>query len=125
MTANPNDRASLADPVTGLRFQVAVYDGVGEVQAIGELDLVSAPVFAPALEVLAAAGAAITVDLSRLTFCDSQGINLFFRIARAARESGGSLTLANPAPTLLRLFEVVDLDTYIRVTADPPPHAPA
>jgi anti-anti-sigma factor len=82
-------------------------------------------VLAPALEVLAAAGAVITVDLSRLTFCDSQGINLCFRVAQAARESGGSLTLANPTAILRRLFEVVDLDGSIRVIAAPPPVASA
>jgi anti-anti-sigma factor len=82
---------------------------------IGELDLASVPLVEARLRALAEAGTAITLDLSGLRYCDSQGINLFFGIARIAREHGGSLTLGDPRGIVRRVFEIVDIAASVPV----------
>jgi anti-anti-sigma factor len=45
---------------------------------------------------MAGAGTPIVLDVVRLSYLDSQGVAMFFRLARRAKVNGGTLTIANP-----------------------------
>jgi anti-sigma B factor antagonist len=76
----------------------------------GELDLATAPDLDACLQQLAAAGSVrLLLDLSKVDFCDSTGLNRIVAAARRSAEAGGWLRLAAPQPQLLRVLELTGL----------------
>ncbi|MFD4552675.1 STAS domain-containing protein [Streptomyces sp. NPDC058466] len=55
----------------------------------------------------------IVVDLSRVTFMDSTGINIFIAAHRSLTEAGGWIRLAAPTEAVLRLLQIVGVDAVI------------
>ncbi|MFF1707145.1 STAS domain-containing protein [Streptomyces sp. NPDC058252] len=55
----------------------------------------------------------IVVDLSRVTFMDSTGINIFVAAHRSLTEAGGWIRLAAPTEAVLRLLQIVGVDAVI------------
>ncbi len=51
-----------------------------------------------------------------MTFIDSTGLSALLGVLRRARESGGDLTLVNPRPSALRVFEVAGFGGLFTVT---------
>jgi anti-sigma B factor antagonist len=49
-------------------------------------------------------------DLSKLTYCNSMGLNLFIRILTRSRTAGGDCVLVGLQPGVLRLFELSKLN---------------
>lgn len=49
-------------------------------------------------------------DLSKLTYCNSMGLNLFIRLLTRARNSGGDCILSGLQPGVQKLFELSKLD---------------
>ncbi|MEV6766459.1 STAS domain-containing protein [Streptomyces sp. NPDC051105] len=52
-------------------------------------------------------------DLTDLTFMDSSGINTLIAAHRAAEAAGGWLRVAGAQPTVLRVMQIVGIDTLI------------
>ena len=76
----------------------------------GEIDLLHAPDLRACLEeALKTQPAEIVVDMTRLTFIDSSGLNALIFAERMLREGGGHLVVANPPRTALRVMEVAGL----------------
>jgi anti-sigma B factor antagonist len=72
----------------------------------GELDASSADDVGAAMTTATSAGGAVLIDLTRLTFVDSDGIRALLGVA--ARLSGrGCLILHNPTPHVAKVFEIV------------------
>jgi anti-anti-sigma factor len=111
----------LTDPfnVRGARFGAAFFEcEEGTVLTLsGELDLaVTQPLEAIALRALEKSDHPVFyVDVSDLTFCGSQGLSLFLRIDRVARDLGQRFVLRGPTPMLMRLLEVTALDDQLAV----------
>src|ERR1700759_2284399 len=59
----------------------------------GELDLGTVPVLQERLDQAICAKAAVVIDLSRLRFIDSSGLDLLVRAERQLRDSGAQLVL--------------------------------
>jgi anti-sigma B factor antagonist len=93
-------------------------DGSTHARLCGEMDLSSAGAAEAALLACSRPGRSLTIDLSDLTYCDSQGIGVFFRLARALDSDGGQLTLTNPRGIVNRVFAIVDLPKTIHVSCD-------
>ncbi|MFF9909095.1 STAS domain-containing protein [Streptomyces sp. NPDC013457] len=60
----------------------------------------------------------LVLDLSALSFMDSSGLNVLIRAAREAREAGGDLHLAAPAPAVRRILEITGLTMTTPLHAD-------
>ncbi|MFC9330080.1 STAS domain-containing protein [Kitasatospora sp. NPDC057015] len=77
----------------------------------GELDLDGVLAVGPTLEEAVRAGAPLmVVDLSRVGFCDSSGLNLLLRTRTDADSAGTALRLAAAPDQLLRLLEITGAD---------------
>jgi anti-anti-sigma factor len=53
------------------------------------------------------------LDLSQVTFMDSTGINALIGAHLAAADIQGWVRVAGPTPSVLRIFQIVGLDTVI------------
>lgn len=78
----------------------------------GELDLAVAEKLRARLETLADAGTAVTLDLSRLDFIDSSGLNVLITYHRYAARDGWNLDV-NPriSAEVERVIKLAGLDT--------------
>ncbi|MGW6009167.1 anti-sigma factor antagonist [Streptomyces sp. NPDC055210] len=97
-----------------LRSRATMVDGVYVVALSGNLDhnareriekvLMPPPGNAPQRTV---------ADLSRVNFMDSSGINVLIAAYKAATATGGWVRVAGARPPVLRVMELVGLDTVI------------
>lgn len=112
------DATTAPQPVeTEIRADVIV------VRPTGKLDVDQTPALRTALlSALAHAGGPtdVVVDLSRVGFCDSSGLNVLIRAMLAACESGRGLRLAAPCTQVARLLNVTDADKTFEITPTAP-----
>ncbi|WP_423834522.1 STAS domain-containing protein [Streptomyces manipurensis] len=81
------------------------------VRPAGEIDIDTAPSLGRALThalgfVAMSRADRVVADCSRVTFCDSSGLNALIAARLQAVEAGTTLHLANPAPQLQRLLQM-------------------
>ncbi|MEV7884010.1 STAS domain-containing protein [Streptomyces sp. NPDC002817] len=89
----------------------------------GEIDLESASLVRTALARCLRDGIRIVdVDLTPVTFCDCAGLNAFLYAAQRTVESGGTLRLHHPPPTLGRILDLTGCGALL---LGPPPGHPA
>jgi anti-anti-sigma factor len=79
--------------------------------ASGELDMVTAPHLAAALE----DGEYVGVDLDAVTFMDVSGLRVLLTAARRAEASGRRLAVARPCPMIRRLLELTAIDQSLDI----------
>ena len=114
------DSAESGHEVTGSpTLNLKVLHGGQEtlVRLSGELDLSSAPALR---ELLAGAfeddgPRRIVLDLSDLIYLDSTGLSIFVSAHKRATASGIELCLANPNPSVARLFKITALDHFFTI----------
>ena len=113
----PNHRpagssAPASSPLARFEFLPAGEYGPAIVRAAGDIDLTNVGQFQAALE-QAAAGSAITADMTAVTYCDSGAIRALFSAASQARltiqvGTGGSIT-----ETLLKVSGLDQIATVV------------
>ena len=83
------------------------------VTIVGEIDLYTAPRLHSELASVLADGmpARVVIDMSRVEFCDSTGMNVMLSCLRRARERGGELEIAAPKPAVRKILQVTGLDS--------------
>ena len=82
----------------------------------GELDLATSASFAQAVAALRVErGTGVVMDVTRLAFVDSSGLNAIVGASRAVRERGGSFAVGGAAEHIDRLFEMVRLGESVAV----------
>lgn len=121
----PADRAGIraqADALdTAMRTQVAMSTrecaGRVVVALSGEVDATNAEGSAALIATVAARMPWLIVDLTGLKFIDCAGIRALAAAARQARQAGGGLVLAAPAPLVLRMLDLTGLITDVPVCA--------
>jgi len=79
----------------------------------GELDRLTAPELARTLEKTAAPGPDVILVLTDITYLDMGGIKVLEAAAHAARERGRVFVVAEPAPMVRRIMEIVALDRVV------------
>jgi anti-sigma B factor antagonist len=84
-------------------------DDVAVVAIEGDVDIYSAPQFKDALTCGIEACAHIVVDLTGATFLDSTALGVLVNGAKRARK--GALSVVCSDPALLRIFEIVGLQS--------------
>jgi anti-sigma B factor antagonist len=101
------------------RFSVAFTRDRGTVvvHVTGDVDTATAPAVRQALAgVIDEQGSlSVRVDLTGMTFIDSTGLSVLVAALTRMREKGGTLTLANPSRTAIRLFEMVGFTTMFDI----------
>ena len=85
----------------------------------GELDLATVPVLQERLDHAMRAKAAVVIDLSRLRFIDSSGLDLLVRAERQLRDSGVQLVLVRGPRAVHRVFELTSLDSHFEFCDSP------
>jgi anti-sigma B factor antagonist len=82
------------------------------VSIAGELDIATTR---PVRDALEAAGDAVVVDLTDVTFMDSTGLGVLLAFERSLRERGGRMTIACPEGPARLIFDVTGVDKQIRL----------
>ena len=103
-------------PLARFEFQPAAEQEPATVYAIGDIDLTNVGDFQAVLEQAAAIAAAVTADLTAVTYCDSATIRALFIAARQVR-----LTLRVDASgpiseTLLKISGLDQVTTVVTVS---------
>jgi anti-sigma B factor antagonist len=92
-------------------------DGETVVEVSGELDMATAPVLARRLADLPDGTGRVTLDVSRLEFCDSSGMSVFVDCQRRVAARGGSVVLRRPSDNMRRLLSLTGLDALLETSA--------
>jgi anti-anti-sigma factor len=103
---------------TSLQLVPVCWAGQERVALIGEIDLGNVEDVEAALTAMALSGAPLTLDVAGLSYIDSQGVSMLFRLARQADRNGGSLAVVNPRGLVRRVLEIMDVRARMTVTDD-------
>jgi anti-sigma B factor antagonist len=113
--------ASLADPLEDGASLVAgiwnPWDGLMVVALVGEMDMGNAAELTHTVDQRVGPDQRhLIVELSRLTFIDSTGIQKLIRIAEDFMACGGTVVLAGPTHSVSRAFDLMMLDQLVVIT---------
>ena len=81
----------------------------------GELDADSCPATRPAILAAIESASSVVVDLSLVTFCDSQALSMFIEAARTATERGTEFAIRGASAFAQRLFKITGVDEVITI----------
>ncbi len=56
----------------------------------------------------------VVLDLGKLSFMNSIGINFLIALRRESQNAGGDLTLVNPSTQVIELLEITKLKSFFR-----------
>jgi anti-anti-sigma factor len=126
----PDHRAVTTDlePQTGTRVEATparldvrrVDHPLGVVLTLaGELDLATVAMLRERLDHAMRGTAAVVIDLSRLRFIDSSGLDLLVRAELQLRESGAQLVLVRGPQAVHRVFALTSLDSHFEFCDSP------
>lgn len=95
-----------------INVKVVEEEGVVVAQVSGELDLANSPATGDAIEAnLAASARALVVDLTELTFLDSSGVAMLFRLVRRLGDHRQQLHVVAPGGEAVgRVLEIVEFE---------------
>ncbi|MEU7061550.1 STAS domain-containing protein [Streptomyces sp. NPDC046197] len=96
-----------------LSVVATVTDGIHVLTVAGELDHQTGDTLHQALDVSSVPRPRVVVDLARVTFMDSSGLNILIIAHRTLTEAGGWLRLAAPGQSVQRILQLVGLETVI------------
>ncbi|MFL5871810.1 MAG: STAS domain-containing protein [Solirubrobacterales bacterium] len=114
----------MQDPPRGrgpLQFELeaVVEDPRTTLRLAGELDAATVPELEVALARAERARAKeIVVDVERLTFIDSTGLQTLVALQRRLNGDGPELVVRRPTEEVARMFSLVGLDKLLRITED-------
>jgi anti-anti-sigma factor len=78
----------------------------GAIRLVGELDVATVEAARSALEAELVTSATPTLDVTRLTFMDGQGLRLLIHLGEEAKERGGTIRLVGCSHQVRRLFDI-------------------
>jgi len=110
----------VSDPrAPALDLEIVDAAGAVVVALAGDLDMATAEELAEgALREVNRSPAAMTINMRRLSFCDSAGINVLVRIRNACERTGTAFRVAEPQPHVRVLLEITGVAEFLNV--DPP-----
>ena len=83
----------------------------------GEIDLSTAPrLSATVTELLSEAPARVVLDMTGVTFCDSQGLGTLVVLSRKASMAQSCLVLTNVGDFLLRVLDITGLRPALMIS---------
>lgn len=82
----------------------------------GEIDLYTAPqLHSELVDSLDDGARRLVVDMSRVDFCDSTGMNVLLSAMKRARERDGEFELVAPRPAVMKILQVTGLDRVFTI----------
>lgn len=94
-----------------LNISTQYQDDYAVVSATGEIDLHTAPRLQSELATLLRTGTGrLVIDLGRVEFCDSTGVNVLLAALRRAKDQGGSMCLVSPQAAVRKILRITGLD---------------
>ncbi|MGX9889274.1 STAS domain-containing protein [Streptomyces sp. NPDC002276] len=96
-----------------LSVRTDVVDGIVVVAAAGEIDQQTAGSLKEALDLPDGVAPHVVLDLRQVTFMDSSGINVLLAVHHKLARADGWLRLAETAPSVLRIIQLVGIDGVI------------
>jgi anti-sigma B factor antagonist len=91
-------------------------DGGALVGVVGEVDLATADqLWAVVIEAMTTWTGDVVVDLSGVTFLDSQGIRALIRTHKDCGIEAARLTLRSPSRQVREVFEITGIDRILRI----------
>ena len=115
--AIPSDDVDVPPP-TRVAIEAVDSNGHGRVALVGEIDVGNVRDAEAGLIDMASAGTPIVLDVARLSYLDSQGVAMFFRLARRAKVNGGLLMIANPRGIVRRVLDITHVGDAITIIDD-------
>lgn len=108
-----SDAAGVEQPM-GAHFSVSTEsDGFGTVTVAGDVDLLTAPHLAAAIEDAQSRTPSVLLDLSNVDFLGSAGLSVLVEAARRADGSAGRLAVLVTRHPVRRAIEVTGLDAAL------------
>ncbi len=104
------EHAAQTDPLSVL---TTTTDGIRVVTVAGEIDHHTGEALRQALDASTTSRPRIVVDLSRVTFIDSTGINILIAAHHTLTDADGWIRLAAPTQTVMRTLQIIGVDTLI------------
>ena len=96
-------------------------DGAHIINVRGEIHVSTAPEFAQRLSSAIDSGKiAIVLDMSAVEFIDSTGLSVLLNGLRLVSQMHGRMAIVCTNPTVLRLFQITNLDETFDIFADRP-----
>lgn len=81
----------------------------------GRLDTATAPATEAKLLAMLAGGAKLVADLAELHYVSSAGLRVLLKVAREAKNGGGSVALAAPQAPVLEVLETSGFDKVLGI----------
>jgi anti-sigma B factor antagonist len=107
------DPSAIAYDTVGV-FQAARSHDGRWVVAAGEIDMVTAPRLAAAIE----AAPCVGVDLGAVSFLDVSGLRVLLDAGRRAQAEGRQFAVARPSPLIRRLLAITAIDQSLEIVPD-------
>jgi len=104
------------DPL--LRFEMIAVGGVAVLAPIGEIDLMTAPLFAEHVAQLAEHATRLVIDLRAVSFMDSTGLEVLLDAYHRLGRNPEAMILSSPPPAVLTLLRITGLDGVLTVETD-------
>ncbi|GAA1581133.1 hypothetical protein GCM10009678_74860 [Actinomadura kijaniata] len=105
---------------SGFQVRAARHGDWTVLQVAGDLDLATVQTLEQELVRAAATGTQVALELSRLAFMDSSGLNVVIRWWKRLHAGGGQLMLVNPSKRVTLLLTTTGLDRFIPVRSTLP-----
>ncbi|WP_116045969.1 STAS domain-containing protein [Amycolatopsis palatopharyngis] len=113
-SSSPSARSAVSEDLLTVRTQQR--DGVVVIHLDGDVDLVTVPVVATALnEALSAEPNVVLVDMSAVGFLCSKGVSLLIEVDEQARGAGKRLCLATTQRAVLRPLQLLGLQERFQI----------
>ncbi|MFF0107825.1 STAS domain-containing protein [Streptomyces hirsutus] len=118
MAEEPVPDSERAGQPGGLSVTTTAADGIRVIHPTGEIDHHTCGQLQQALNTLTADRPRVVVDLSRVTFMDSSGINILIAAYKNVTAADGWIRLAAPTAPVLRVLQLVRVDDLIHCYPD-------
>ncbi|MFI8856026.1 STAS domain-containing protein [Streptomyces prasinus] len=118
MAEEPVPDRERAGQTGGLSVATTTTDGIRVLHPTGEIDHHTCERLRQALNELTADRPRVVVDMSRVTFMDSSGINTLIAAYKHVTAADGWIRIAAPTVPVLRVLQLVRLDGLITCYPD-------
>ena len=103
------------DAISPLACTFRPLDGAVCLSVTGDLDLAGVPSFLGYLNRASDGGSNLIIDLSRLRYIDSSGINALLAVHKTFARAGRRIVLAAVSPRMLRVLKIISLEQILPV----------
>ena len=94
-----------------LKVNVRYYDDIPVINAVGEIDVITAKALkSAALELLEPGNCSAIINLDHVEYIDSNGLGVIVALLRSASDKSARLCLSFTNPMIERLFSITGLD---------------